>query len=101
MDLPPIEIDRLIKRRGHQEDWQLIYRLKAMPFAQAFSKLKIILTFSLIVGTPIATVLHLFDLVGANLPWFLLAASSVSLSTLCLFSYYSTQVIGVVGFLED
>lgn len=98
-DLTQSEIDILLKNRGHREDWQVIYRLRAMPFAQAFSKLKLLLTFSLAAGTPISLALHFAGRVSSDLCWFVFGASLFSLATLGIFSYYSTKVIGVVSFL--
>ncbi|VDD83560.1 unnamed protein product [Mesocestoides corti] len=91
------EIDFLTKQIGHPEDWQLVYRLRAMPFAQAFSKLKLLLTFTLVAGTPISIACHLADWVGSDLCYFLFGASVFSLCTLCVFSYFSTKVIGVLS----
>ncbi|CDI96868.1 transmembrane protein 186 [Echinococcus multilocularis] len=97
VDMTQSEIDFLTKDYGHPDEWQLIYRLRAMPIAQAFSRLKLLLTFSLAVGTSMSMVGHLVDLVDVELCRFLFAASLFSLCTLCVFSFYSTKVIGVIS----
>ncbi|VUZ52129.1 unnamed protein product [Hymenolepis diminuta] len=91
------EIDHLIKHPGQREDWQVIYCLRAMPLAQAFSKLKLLLTFSLVVGTPVSVAFHFAGQVSSDLCWFVFGASLFSLSTLSIFSYYSTKVVGVIS----
>ncbi len=58
--------------------------------------MKLLLTFTLVAGTPISVACHLANLVEADLCWFLFGATSFSLCTLCVFSYFSTKVIGVV-----
>lgn len=92
------EIDHLIKHPGQREDWRVIYCLRAMPLAQAFSKLKLLLTFSLVVGTPVSVAFHFAGQVSSDLCWFVFGASLFSLSTLSIFSYYSTKVVGVVSY---
>ncbi|KAM7543157.1 hypothetical protein Aperf_G00000000070 [Anoplocephala perfoliata] len=96
-DLARSEIDALIRSLGRREDWQVIYHLRAMPFVQAFSKMKLLLTFSLVAGTPISLALYFANRVGSNLCWFVFGASLFSLATLSIFSYYSTKVIGVIS----
>ncbi|VDM19512.1 unnamed protein product [Hydatigera taeniaeformis] len=97
IDMDQAKVDLLTKHLGHPDDWQLIYRLRAMPIAQALSRLKLFLTFALLAGASASTVGHLFDKVDVQLCQFLLAASLFSLCTLCAFSFYSTKVVGVVS----
>ncbi|KAL5105540.1 hypothetical protein TcWFU_007577 [Taenia crassiceps] len=97
VDMAQSEIDFLTKRQGHPDEWQLIYRLRAMPIAQALSRLKLLLTFSLVTGASVSAVGHHFDLVDVKLCQFLFFASLFSLCTLCVFSFYSTKIIGVVS----
>ncbi|VDK23705.1 unnamed protein product [Taenia asiatica] len=68
-----------------------------MPIAQAVSRLKLLLTFSLVIGASASTVGHFFDLIDVELCQFLFVASLFSLCTLCVFSFYSTKVIGVIS----
>nr|CDS32189.1 transmembrane protein 186 [Hymenolepis microstoma] len=96
-NLPKAEIYNLIKNPGRREDWQVIYCFRAMPLVQAFSKLKLLLTFSLVVGTPISAAFHFFGQASSDLCWFVFGASLFSLTTLSLFSYYSTKVVGVIS----
>ncbi|VDN99029.1 unnamed protein product [Rodentolepis nana] len=96
-NLPKAEIDNLIKNSGRREDWQVIYCFRAMPLIQAFSKLKLLLTFSLIVGTPISVAFHFYGQASSDLCWFVFGSSLLSLTTLGLFSHYSTKVVGVIS----
>ncbi|VDL99719.1 unnamed protein product [Schistocephalus solidus] len=85
---------------GDPEYWQLIYRLKAMPFVQAFSRLKLLLTGILLVGSPLSVVCCYYNVVSSEYCWFLLGATTFSFCTLCVFSHFSTKVVGVVSHLH-
>uniref|UniRef100_A0A0X3NUE6 Transmembrane protein 186 n=2 Tax=Schistocephalus solidus TaxID=70667 RepID=A0A0X3NUE6_SCHSO len=86
---------------GDPEYWQLIYRLKAMPFVQAFSRLKLLLTGILLVGSPLSVVCCYYNVVSSEYCWFLLGATTFSFCTLCVFSHFSTKVVGVISLHKD
>ncbi|KER24090.1 hypothetical protein T265_08179 [Opisthorchis viverrini] len=80
---------------NNPEDWHPIYRLKTMPYIQAASRLKFLLTTVLLVGTPPIIFAAQYSYVSSGFTYFFVGSTIFSLCTLAAFSYYSTKLIGV------
>ncbi|BHF67328.1 hypothetical protein SprV_0301035400 [Sparganum proliferum] len=95
------QMEFLRRELGDPESWQLVYRLKAMPFVQAFSRLKLLLTGILVVGSPLSVVCCHYNVVTSEFCWFLFGAATFSFCTLCVFSHFSTKLVGVISLHKD
>ncbi|KAG5442799.1 Transmembrane protein 186, partial [Clonorchis sinensis] len=82
---------------NNPEDWHPIYRLKTMPYIQAVSRLKFLLTTMLLVGTPPVIVAAQYSYVSSGFTYLFVGSTIFSLCTLAAFSYYSTKLIGVIS----
>ncbi|KAF8568480.1 hypothetical protein P879_04269, partial [Paragonimus westermani] len=79
------------------EEWDPIYRLTAMPYIQAISRLKLAVTCWLVLGSPVVLVAGHFDYVSQAFIYIFAGSAAFSMCSLAAFSYFSTKLIGVVS----
>ncbi|CAL8087666.1 unnamed protein product [Calicophoron daubneyi] len=89
--------EKLVLDHTPPEDWDPIYRLKPMPFIQALSRLKFLITGVLVLGTPPALYAAHNDYVSHGFMYLFLGSTAFSLCTLAAYSFFTTRLVGVMS----